>query len=153
MSATINRFLTDAEAEVRHVICSACRREVLGHLPACPHCQHRFHANQHGYARLCKNPSCRHTEDAGHAHGLCRDHYLQRKARQANSALQPNCRCGNKATHGLATCSGCRNAAPVETIKRCPHGVKMIFGNVCSECDDDYRQMRRDDQQNYECRG
>lgn len=103
-----NSFISPDLAEDRNVFCGNCSEPVKGHLPSCPHCNKRFHANIHGYARLCKNPSCRRTEMAGHPHGLCRFHYEGRKQRQINSAMQPNCSCGSKASYGEVTCSRCR---------------------------------------------
>lgn len=158
MRKPLNAFIDPALAEPRDIQCGWCGKECAGHLAGCPHCQRPFFANMHGYARLCKNPNCRRTECAGHAHGLCRMHHENRKAKQASSAAQPNCRCGGKASFGHTTCRRCREADEAraerdESISRCPHGVKQIFGNVCSECQDDYIQMRRDDQRGYENRG
>lgn len=164
----MTRFLTDAEAAARVdsdgpklVKCGGCFAKVPAHSPQCPYCQHKFYPNMHGYARICKNPSCSLTESAGHAHGLCLKHHRQRKERQANTAQQLSCRCGNKASFNEITCSRCRaeeerreeDLRLEESVERCPHGVKMIFGNVCCECQGDYVEMRRDDQRNYENRG
>lgn len=102
-----NLFIDPAIAEDRDVFCGACDAPVKGHLPACPHCNAKFHANIHGYARICKNDSCRRTEMAGHAHGLCRFHHEQRQYRRARTAAQPNCRCGNKLPLGGTQCRGC----------------------------------------------
>lgn len=107
--ATVNQFIRPQEAEDRNVFCGKCNAPVKGHAPQCPECHTKFHANRWGYARLCKNPSCLRTEMAGHAHGLCRFHHVSKKQRQANSARQPNCSCGNKASFGETQCSRCRN--------------------------------------------
>lgn len=101
-------FIHESAAEDRNVFCGNCDQPVKGHLSKCPHCNAKFHANMHGYARLCKNPSCMRTEMAGHAYGLCKYHHLARKAAQAKSALQPNCACGGKASFGETDCSRCR---------------------------------------------
>jgi hypothetical protein len=106
---TTNKFIDPAVAEDRNVFCGWCGEPVKGHLPGCPHCHKPFYANMHGYARICKNPTCRRTETAGHAHGLCRMHHLARKQRQAIGATLPKCACGNTATSGHDDCSRCRD--------------------------------------------
>lgn len=103
-----NKFIDPALAEERHVQCGWCGEDVLGHLQGCPHCKRPFYANMHGYARICKNDSCRRTETAGHAHGLCRFHFQDRERRRASTALLPKCACGSVATHGYVDCRRCR---------------------------------------------
>jgi len=103
-----NSFIPADQAEIRKAQCGKCGGDVLRHWDSCPHCEQPFYADRWGYARLCKNPSCSRTECAGHAHGLCRMHHLQRKQRQANSAQQPNCRrCNSKASFGADVCRRC----------------------------------------------
>lgn len=111
MSKPKNQFIDPAKAEDRNVFCGSCAGPVKGHVSSCPHCSAKFFANMHGYARLCKNPNCMRTEMAGHAHGLCKMHHQNRRAKQAASAIQRNCRCGNKASFGEIDCSRCRRLA------------------------------------------
>lgn len=106
--AKTNSFINPDAAEPRHVLCGNCGAQVMGHWQGCPACKAKFHANMHGYARLCKNPNCCRTEMAGHPHALCRMHHEQRKQRQAHTAMQPNCRCGNKAPMDHDLCSRCQ---------------------------------------------
>lgn len=145
------KFISPANAENRDVFCGWCNEPVKGHLPGCPHCQRPFYANMHGYARLCKQPDCKRTEVAGHAHGRCLTHALDRKKRQMIGASLPKCDCGNTATSGHSDCRRCREAK--QTTARCQHGVKLIVGNVCVECQEEYAEMRRYDARNYESRG
>lgn len=117
--ASPNRFIDPDVAEIRNVYCGWCNEPVLGHLPGCPHCKRPFYANMHGYARICKNDTCRRTETAGHAHGLCRFHYQDRKRRQAATALQPKCACGSVATYGYSDCRRCREIKEAAENRRC----------------------------------
>lgn len=103
----MNTFINPSDAEDRNVFCGWCGEPVKGHLGGCPSCKKPFYANMHGYARLCKNSTCMRTECAGHAHGLCSFHRDQRRERQRNSAMQPNCHCGNKLPLGGVQCRGC----------------------------------------------
>lgn len=111
----MNTFIDPVKAEDRNVYCGYCAEPVKGHLSSCPHCKKRFFPNMHGYARLCKNPNCMRTETAGHASGLCRMHHEKRKSAQVMTALQPNCRCGNKASFGEVNCSHCRALLEAES--------------------------------------
>lgn len=103
----MNQFISKEAAENRDVFCGKCGGHVKGHHSECLHCGAKFHANANGYARLCKNDSCKRTETQGKAHGLCDLHRQQRKERQARSAMQPTCPCGNKAKLGYTHCTRC----------------------------------------------
>jgi len=127
----MNRFINPADAEDRNVYCGNCNGPVKGHMPGCDNCNAKFHPNKWGYARLCKNPSCMRTEMAGHAHGLCRYHHEKRKYRQAMTALQPNCACGNKASLGEKECSRCR-ASKAQNFEPLGGGASdMQFDHDC----------------------
>lgn len=102
-------FISGAVAEIRNVRCGNCDEPIMRHEPHCCHCGAESYANVNGYARLCKNPDCNRTEQAGHVHGLCRFHHQQRKERRAATASHVRCRCGNIAGQGETMCSRCRN--------------------------------------------
>jgi hypothetical protein len=104
-----NTFIDPALAEDRDVFCGYCNKPVKGHAQGCPHCNRPFHANTQGYARICSNTGCRRTETAGHVHGLCVAHADNRRKNRARTALQADCKCGNKTTKGHDDCSRCRS--------------------------------------------
>lgn len=103
----MHAFIDPARAEDRNVLCGWCGLAVKGHLSGCPHCHRPFYANMHGYARLCKSNWCCHTECQNKPNGLCKAHLEARRERQARTAAQPKCHCGNKMAIGAVQCRGC----------------------------------------------
>ena len=64
-------------------------------------CQNKYRFCQGEY-----DPSKRYCN-----HGLCAECLQRRREKQRLTAMQPTCRCGNKAAMGETQCSGCKYKA------------------------------------------
>ena len=85
----------------------------------------------------CQNEAVSDTGN-GYSQRLCAECLANRRAKQARSAAQPNCRCGGKLPFGATQCRGC-DRRQEESQKQLDDLVHEIAVDVMEEI----RQMCR----------